>query len=329
VRDRLATVRAVDPDAYEEFLKGRYHWNRRTRDSLQLAIQHYTRALERDPTYAPAHAGLADCYNQLATVLVGGASPREYRPRAAAEAVKALQIDPASAEAHAALGYVRHYEWRWDEAEREFLRAIELNPSYALARLWYANLLMSRSRFDEALREVYAARDLDPFSLVTNTNVGWILLHAGRPHEAADHLARTLELGPDYPQAHWRMASARAALRDYEAAIHHAKRFAELTNRSAPAVTLLATLQAGAGRPAEARRLLKEYSEMARRQYVPPTTPAGAYIALGEVDAALSALERGFEEGSNQIAYLADDPDFARIRSHPRYQALLKRAGLR
>jgi Tfp pilus assembly protein PilF len=195
--------------------------------------------------------------------------------------------------------------------------------------LWYANLLMSRSRFDEALREAYAARDLDPFSLITNTNVGWIFLHAGRPREAADHLARTLELDPDYPQAHWRMAGARAALADYEAAIHHATRFAVLTNRTASAVTLLATLHASAGRPAEARRLLKEYLEMARRQYCPPTTPAGAYVALGEVDAALTALERGFEEGSNQIAYLADEPAFTAIRRHPRYEALLKRAGLR
>jgi TolB-like protein/Tfp pilus assembly protein PilF len=328
VRDRLAIVRTVKPEAYEEYLKGQYQWNRRTRDSLQLAIQHFTRALEMDPTYAPAHAALADCYNQLATVLLGGASPREFRPRAAAEAIKALQIDPESAEAHAALGYVRHYQWQWEEAEREFRRAIELNPSYALARLWYANLLMSRSRFDEALREVHAARDLDPFSLITNTNVGWILLHAGRPQEAADHLARTLELDSNYPQANWRMAAARAALGEFDAAIRHATRFAELTNRSPSAVTLLAELHEKAGRPVEARRFLDEYLEMASRQYVPPTTPAGAYVAMGDVDAALAALERGFEEGSNMIAYLADEPSLAAIRSHPRFQALLHRAGL-
>jgi TolB-like protein/tetratricopeptide (TPR) repeat protein len=329
VRDRLAIVRAVKPEAYEEYLKGRYQWNRRTRDSLQLAIQHYTRALELDPTYAPAHAALADCFNQLGTVLVGGGSPREHRPRAAAEAIKALQIDGDSAEAHAALGYVRHYQWQWEEAEREFRRAIELNPSYALARLWYANLLMSRSRFDESLREAYAARDLDPFSLIANSNIGWILIHAGRPREAADHLARTIELDPDYPQAHFRMASARAALGDFDAAFHHATRFAELTNRSASAVTLLVSLHAKAGRTEEARKLLNEYLQMTRGQYVPPTTLAGTYVALGEVEAALTALEQAYEEGSNQIAYLADEPAFAAIHSHPRYQALLERAGLR
>jgi len=131
-RERLATIRAVSPDVYEAYLKGRYEWNKRTPKSLQLAIEHFTRAVELDPTYAPAHAALADCFNQLGTVMVGTGSPREYRPRAAAEAIKALQIDPYSAEAHAALGYVWHYELRWADAEREFRRAIELNPSYSL-----------------------------------------------------------------------------------------------------------------------------------------------------------------------------------------------------
>src|SRR5439155_2859946 len=118
--ERIATIRAVSTDVYEAYLKGRYEWNKRTRKSLELAIEHFTRAVQLDPTYAPAHAALADCYNQLATVMLGTGSPREYRPRAAAEAIKALQIDPNSAEAHAALGYVWHFEWRWADAEREF-----------------------------------------------------------------------------------------------------------------------------------------------------------------------------------------------------------------
>jgi tetratricopeptide (TPR) repeat protein len=178
-RERLTLVPAIDPDAYETYLKGRYDWNRRTPESLRLAIQHFTRAIELDPTYAAAHAALADCYNQLGTVLVSAGRPQEYRQRAATEAIRALQIDPNSSEAHAALGYVRHYEWQWAEAEKAFLRAIDLNPSNTLARLWYANLLMSRGRFDESLRQAYAARDLDPFSLIVNTNIGWILLFPG------------------------------------------------------------------------------------------------------------------------------------------------------
>ena len=154
-RDRLTMVPTINPEVYEAYLKGRYEWNRRTAASLQQAIEHFTVAVGLDPTYAPAHAALADCYNQLGTVLVGTGSPREYRPRAEAEAVRALQIDSNSSEAHAALGYVRHYQWQWADAEKAFLRAIELNPSNALARLWYANLLMSRRRFDESLRRGY------------------------------------------------------------------------------------------------------------------------------------------------------------------------------
>jgi Tfp pilus assembly protein PilF len=116
---------------------------------LRRAVAHYSRAVELDPTYAPAHAALADCFNQLGTVMVGSSSPQAMRPRAAAEAIKALQLDPNSAEAHAALGYVRHYQLRWSEAEHEFRRAIELNPNYSMARIWYANFLMSRRRFDD------------------------------------------------------------------------------------------------------------------------------------------------------------------------------------
>jgi Flp pilus assembly protein TadD len=125
------------------------------------------------------------------------------------------------------------------------------------------------------------------------------------------------------------MAAALAALGEFDGAIRHATRFAELTSRSPSALTLLAEIHAKAGRPVEARRFLNEYLEMASRRYVPPTTAAGAYVAMGEVDAALAALERGVEDGSNLIAYLADEPSLAALRGHPRYQALLERAGLR
>ena len=172
----FATVRAVDPDVYEAYLKGRYYWNQRTADSLRIAVSHYETALRLDPTYAPAYAALADCYNLLGTVMVSGGSPRMWRPRAAEAAIKALQIDPDLAEAHATLGYVRHYNWEWEEAERSFRRAIALNASNPLARIWYANFLCSRRRFDEAIREVLIARDLDPLSLIVSGNVGWVLL---------------------------------------------------------------------------------------------------------------------------------------------------------
>jgi TolB-like protein/Flp pilus assembly protein TadD len=326
-RERLTIVPVIRPDVYEAYLKGRYEWNRRTAASLQLAIEYFGRAIALDPAYAPAHAALADCYNQLGTVMVGTGSPRAHRPRAAAEAIKALQIDPGSSEAHAALGYVRHYEWQWAEAEQAFLRAIDLNPSNTLARLWYANLLMSRRRFDEALRQAYAARDLDPFSLIVNTNIGWILAFAGRHGEAVEHLIRTVALDPEYPQARWRLADALAMSGRYDEALVQANEAIRLANRSPSTLSMLALVYSRMGRTAQARTILRELLETARHQYVPPSAIGGVYGALGEDETALEWLERSYEEGSNFVAYMSVEPSQQRLRAHPRFQAILQRTG--
>lgn len=326
--DRLATVRAVNPEAYEAYLKGRYEWNRRTQASLQRAIGHFARAIELDPTYAPAHAALADCYNQFGTVMVGTGSPLEYRPRAAAAAIRALQIDPYSAEAHAALGFARHYDWRWGEAEQEFGRAIELNPSYPLVRLWYANLLMSRGRMEQALEQVYAARDLDPFSLIVNTNVAWVLTKAGRYRDAIVQLTRTLELDSTYAQARSRLVDALRGAGRHAEAREQAQRLVDLTHRAPYPLGTLANINSRMGRTAEARALLEELVARAARGYVPPAAIARVYAALGDVDQALTWMTRAFEERSNYIVYLATDPDVDALRGDPRFQALLARAGL-
>jgi TolB-like protein/tetratricopeptide (TPR) repeat protein/tRNA A-37 threonylcarbamoyl transferase component Bud32 len=329
VRERLATIRAVSPPVYEEYLKGRFEWNSRTPKSLERAVDHFTRAIELDPTYAPAHAALADCYNQLGTVMVGSGSPREFRPRAAAEAIKALQLDPGSAEAHAALGYVRHYDWQWDEAEKEFRRAVELNPSYALARIWYANLLMSRQRMDDALHQVSIARDLDPFSLIVNTNVGWVLTFAGRPGEAVKQLAGTLELDSTYVQARWRLAGALMRTNRFDEAVAQAQRVVIESHRSAPALALLADTYASAGDEANARSLFRELRARSRNEYVPPWSIGGVFLSLGARDSAMYFLEKAFAERSNAIAYLLANPEFEPLRDDPRYRAIVVRAGLR
>lgn len=328
-QERLTNARTVNPEAYEAYLKGRYEWNRRTQGSLQLAIAHFTRAVDLDPTYAPAHAALADCYNQFGTVMLASGSPAEYRPRAAAAAIRALQIDPYSAEAHAALGYVRHYEWRWDEAEREFRRAIELNPSFALARIWYANLLMSRSRMDEALAQVFVARDLDPFSLVVNTNVGWVLDHADRREEAIEHLTRTLDLDTTYVQARFRLVEALARARRYDEAREQAERVATLSGRSPYALRSLAIVHGRMGHADEVRAILSELLARADREYVPPAALAWIYVVLGEDDAAIHWMMRAFEERSNAIAYVDSDHAWEGLRDDPRFQSLRAAAGLK
>lgn len=325
--ERLTMVPSINPDVYEAYLKGRYEWNRRTGTSLQVAMQHFRRALELDPAYAPAHAALADCYNQHATVMVGTGSPHEYRPLAAAEAIRALQIDPNSSEAHAALGYVRHYDWQWAEAEKAFLRAIELNPSNALARLWYANLLMSRRRFDESLRQAHAARDLDPYSLIVNTNIGWILDAAGRDDEAVDQLRRTVALDPSYPQARLRLAGALAETGRYEEALAQGNEASRLTNRSPYSLASVAYIHARAGQTDAAKSLLRELLELGRRQYVSPGSVARIYVALGETETALDWMERSYKDRTNAVAYMRIESWNDRLHSHPRFQSLLQRTG--
>ena len=326
--ERLAAVRAVSPAVYEAYLKGRYEWNKRTPASIQLAMTHFARAVELDPTYAPAHAAIADCLNQLATVMLGGGSPRELRPRAAAAAIRALQMDPYSSEAHAALGYAWHYDWRFADAEREFRRAIELNPSYSMAHVWYANLLMSRLRMNEALEQVLVARDLDPFSLIVNTNVGWVLNRAGRHEEAVTQLQRTVALDSTYVQARWRLAGALMDAGRFTEAIVQGGRLVVVSDSAPQSLALLATIEARAGREVAARAHLRLARARAGTRYLPPAVIAEAFAALGEVDSAMTWLERAFDERSNVIVYLAGDLYDARTRRDPRFQALLARAGL-
>lgn len=328
-QDRLVTVRAVNPQAYEEYLKGRYQWYRRTPGSLQLAIEHFTRAIDLDPTYAPAHAALADCYNQFGTLMVATGSPRLYRPRAAAAAIEALQIDPYSAEAHATLGYVRHYDWQFAEAEQAFRRAIELNPSYALARIWYANLLMSRNRSDEALEQVYAARDLDPFSLIVNTNVGWVLNHTRRYDEAIAQLTHTLELDSTYAHAHWRLADALRGTGRYAEAYDHAQRVVAFEGRTPPALSALAHASAALGRFDDVRAIRDELLEHARTRYVPPGSMTDVFILLGDIDNALVWMARAIEERANYVVYKRLDPAAGPLQRDPRFQAMIAVTGLR
>ena len=328
-RDRLATVRAVTPAAYEEYLKGRYEWNSRTPQSLQRAVDHFKRAIDLDPTYAPAHAALADCFNQLGTVMVGVGSPQQFRPRAAAEAIKALQIDPYSAEAHAALGYVYHYDWQWADAEKEFQRAIQLNPSYALARIWYANLLMSRARMSEAVEQALTGRDLDPFNMIVNTNVGWVLDFAGRHAEAVQQLRQAIELDSSYVQAHWRMTDALFHMGRYGEAIAEGQRVVTLSGRSPSALGLLAIVYAHAGEADRARAILRELLDRSQREYVPAWAIAGVHVALGHPDTAVAWIEKGVAERSNGVAYLGADPELSRLHGNPRYEAILTRVGLK
>ena len=324
---RLSVVRSVDPEVYEHYLKGRYAWNNRTQSSLATAVEEFRAATDADPTYAPAFVGLADCYNQFGTMMVGGGSPGEMRPRAATAALAALQIDDSLGEAHAALAYVRHYDWQWEAAGREFERAITLSPNYALGHLWYANYLVSMDRLDDAVESVRRAQALDPMSRVVLTNVGWTLAYAGRHVEAIDAYLAALALDPSYVQARWRLANAYAALSRFDEAIAQTERAVALTGRSPSTLASLSDIYAQAGRRSEARALLGELTDMARTRYVSPYAMAELCARLEDANGAFQWLERSFEERSNGLAYLGHDSSLALLRHDPRYKDLFRRIG--
>ena len=324
----FAAVRAVAPDVYEAYLKGRFYWNQRTADSLRTAVRHFETAIALDPTYAPAYASLADCYNLLGTVMVAGGSPTEWRPKAMEAAVKALQIDGELGEAHATLGYVRHYDWQWSEAENSFRRAIALTPNYANGRIWYANFLCSLRRFDEAVEEVLIARELDPLSLIVSTNVGWVFHRARRYDEAIAEYKRGLALDPTYLQAHMRLADSYLAVGRFADAINEGETVARLSNQSPAEVMLMERNKLLAGRPNEFERRLDELIASAANGYSSPATIANAYFAVGRNDEGFLWLERAYRERSNNMAYLGVEPVYDGVREDPRFKAMLRGIGL-
>ena len=317
----------VDADAFNLYLRGRHQWHRRNEPSLRAAADYFRQAVERAPQYARAHAGLGDAYAVLG--FYDFLPPREAFPAAAHAARRALELDPSLGEAHATLGYVAlYYEWDWLRAEREFRRAIELEPAYSTGHQWYANFLTAMGRFDEAAARMEAAMELDPLSVIANAALGWVLYLAGDYDRAIDQCTRALEIDPDFALAwRWR-AMAHEEPRSFDAALHDFDHAVRLSGGSTLHAALRARGLALAGRRDEARALLEELQSRHGTDYLPPYELAKVQSALGETDAALQSLERAYEHRSHSIAFLAVDPQLAPLRSHPRFQQLLRRAGL-
>jgi TolB-like protein/Tfp pilus assembly protein PilF len=323
--------RPVKREAFEAYLRGRYYWNKRTAENIHKAVEWFRKAIDEDPAYARAYGGLADCYNQLGTVLIGGQPPTEIRPLAIAAARKALEIDPELAEAHAALAYARLYDWEWAAAAEGFQRALSLNPSYASAHLWYAHSLSMRKRYDEALREVRLARQLDPLSPIIHTQVGWILQHAGRYDEAIEELRKVLATDPDYLWALWRIGSSYTSKSMFQEGIDALEKAAELSGRSPAILGTLAETYGLAGRKELARRLLSEIEDRSREQYVPAIAFAHAYVGLGDSERVLEWLEKAYQQREQGVAWLAVWEAHGvpgSYRSDPRFHELIRRIGL-
>lgn len=322
---RLAAGRSVNRQAFEAYLRGRHALNRRTAESVEAAIRLFREAIEADPAYAAPYAGLADAYNQLGTLAIGGQSPRETRQLARAAAQKALAIDNQLAEAHAALGYSDLYDWNWRDADQSLRRSLQLNPSYPWPHLWYASYMLVHGRNEEAVQSAERALELDPLSPIVETQLGWVMNFAGRENEALRRYQKVLESDPDFVWALWQLASVYLQKARYDAAIAALEKALPLSGRNPAILGALGEALAMAGRTTEAEKALAELTEMSRRRYISPLAFASVYRGLRCHDEFFSWTEKGFEERANGIVYLKLWPLNKPIHDDPRYFDLLRR----
>jgi eukaryotic-like serine/threonine-protein kinase len=326
-QQRLVKHYTEDTEAYQVYLKGRYHWNKRTAEGMSKAVEYFQQAIERDPNYALAYAGLADCYN-LQTIY-SGVPPKDAFPRGKAAAIKALAVDDALAEAHTALAYLKQvYEHDLEGADAEFKRAIELNPSYATAHQWYGEYLTMIGRLDEALAEKKKAQEFDPLSLVINTTVGWTLYFAREYDQAIAIYQKALELDPNFFRAHLFLGQAYEQKGMYTNAIGEFEKAVSLSKQSTEALGALGHAYAVSHKRGEAQKIIADLKETSSLKYVDSYSIAIIYAGLGEKDQALAWLERGYEERSYFSLYAKVDPVFDGIRSDPIFASLTRQMGL-
>jgi serine/threonine protein kinase/Tfp pilus assembly protein PilF len=325
---RFASQQAVDFDAYNSYLQGRYFWNKMTEDGFKKAIQYFERAIEKAPNYAPAYTGLADSYMNLP--LYSAFSPQEAYPKAKQAVVKALEIDETLAEAHASHAWIKmNYEWDWKGAEDECRRAIELNPGYAAARRWYAFDLLFMGRFDEAIQQITLAQELDPLSLVTSRTVGHIYYYAGQYDKALDAIQETIEMDPNFAYVHLDKGLTCLDMSRNSDALAEFQKEEALAKTWNPVVeTWIGIAHAKLGNEDEARKILNDLIARSNKGYVPPSGIARLYIALGETDPAFEWLTRAFEKRDFFLRYLKVERTFDPIRSDPRCADLLRKMGL-
>ncbi len=323
---RLASTHVVNPRAYEAYLRGRYLWNKRTGQDMRKGIGYFEQAVDIDPNYANAYAGIADSY--LLLVFYGPASPAVYFPKAKAAALKAVALDDSLAEGHASLANAYfHYDWDWAAAGKEFRRAIALNPGYAAAHHWYAGLLSSMGRHDEALAEIKKAQELDPLSLIINTDFGSTLFDSGEYDLAINQLRTTLELDPSFWVLRWWLGRSYLAKGLHEAGVRELESAAKLSNGNPSALAWLGYGYAVSGETAKTRQILARLQQKAKESYVSPYQFAVLYAALGEKDQAIVSLEKAFQERCYEMYFLNLERHrlFRPLGSDPRFQDLVRR----
>lgn len=330
---RLASVPAVNPEAHEAYLRGRYYWNKRNEEAIENAIRFFLEATHKEPQFALAYAGLADSYAVMAYWEEGKVSPREALGKAKTAATRALELDPNLAEAHTSLAVAKmEYDWDWEGAEREFRRAIELNPSYATGRHWYSSYLAAMGRHNEAMEQSRRAQELDPFSLIINTSIGHRYYLSRKYDQAIEQYRRTLELDPNFAVAHFNLGLAHEGKGAFSEAIAEMQKALALSGGSARMQAGLGHVYGIAGRKSDAKRILDELKQRSKHTRISAYAIALVCVGLREKgkgkDETFEWLEKAYGERSSSLPYLNVDPRFDDLRQDPRFQNLVTRIGL-
>ena len=323
----LRATKVVDPKAYEDYLRGRYFWNKRTADGLKKAVEYFNEGIASDPNYAQAYSGLADTYALLGDWQYGVMSAKEALPKAKAAATKALELDSALSEAHTSLAFTLDgFDWDLESGGREFQRALELNPGYATAHHWYAWHLALFARFDQAIAEMRKAQNLDPLSLIINADLAELLMLAHLNDESIRQSRKTIEMDSNFALAHNQLAQAYLAQGMPAEAIEELKQAIQLSGGSPTCTANLARAYVALGNREKAVELINNLQARSRPGFSHAPEIATIYAALGDKDRAMSWLEKGSKERFNPGVLIR--PGFDPLRSDPRFQNLLRRAGL-
>ena len=327
VQEEFLTKRHTDnEEAYKLYLQGRFHWNKRNQ-SLKKAVEYFRQAIEKDPNYALAYAGLAETYALLGEYGVEPA--RESAPKGKAAALKALEIDPNLAEAYTALAYIKtDYEWDFEGAEKDFLSAIELNPKYATARQWYGEYLTQMARFDEAAAQIGKAQEFDPLSPVINEQMSGLLMFQGQYDKALASSRKTLELDPNFPAAHSNIGWAYEQKKMFDEAFASYQKGMVVAGEDRQKIVALEE----AYKKGRWKGYLQKYLEFTKDEFNQDKKSAGSiaenYALLGDYEEALKWLERSYENREDAMAWLKVATAYNPMRSDPRFTDLLRRTGL-
>jgi len=317
-----------DLEAYNIYLRGRFYLNKRTKEGLETANQYFEQAIEKNPTYALAYAGIADYYTLLGWFRY--LPPNEAFPRAEAAAKKAIEIDESLAEARTSLAWVRtNYNWAWFAAEKEFKRAIELKPSYAVAHQWYSNYLGALGRHEESIAEAKRAQELDPLSLYITFNLGNMLYLARQYDRAKDECQKTLEMDPNFLPARIFLALPYVQKGMYEEAFAEIEKATKIIGKNTPrTLSMLGYINSVSGKRDEAKKILEKLFKLLKKKYVSAWSIASIYAGLGQKKQVFEWLEKAYEKRDQWMKFLKVEPLFDSIRADSGYLDLLHRIGL-